>query len=253
MSQAPFNSLISFIVCLLLFIWIQRGLHKELQGLFLLITRKPALALGIFSLLFLPGVFIHEISHLIMAKILRVPTGKFSIIPQVQKNGVLRLGYVETAKTDVFRDALIGTAPLLSGLVLVWVIGVYRLGVLPIAQSIFLRNWAQLTTDLAAIKGTPDFWLWFYLAFAISSTMLPSSSDRRGWLPVALVVGGFSALALLAGAGEWLAKTLASPLNNGLQTLVLIFAISLGLHVVLIIPSWGLKTIISRATGMQVV
>jgi hypothetical protein len=252
-SQAPFSSLISFIVCLLLFILIQRGLHKELQGLFLLITRKPALALGIFSLLFLPGVFIHEISHLIMAKILRVPTGKFSIIPQVQKNGVLRLGYVETAKTDVFRDALIGTAPLISGLVLVWLIGVYRLGVLPIAQSVFVRNWAQLITDLSVIKGIPDFWLWFYLAFAISSTMLPSSSDRRGWLPVALVVGGFSALALLAGAGEWLAKALGNPLDNGLQTLALIFAISLGLHIVLIIPSWGIKTIISRATRMQVV
>ena len=53
--------------------------------------------MGIFSILFLPGVFLHEFSHFVMAKILRVRTGKFSIFPQSLPDGRLQLGYVETA------------------------------------------------------------------------------------------------------------------------------------------------------------
>ena len=41
----------------------QRWLHREIQILFLLLTRKPVIALGLFSLLFFPGVLLHELSH----------------------------------------------------------------------------------------------------------------------------------------------------------------------------------------------
>ena len=48
---------------------------------------------------------------------LRVRTGRFSLLPKMLPDGHLRLGFVETARVDVVRDALIGLAPLLSGAV----------------------------------------------------------------------------------------------------------------------------------------
>src|SRR5512145_1583640 len=93
----------------------QRWLHRETQLVFLLLTRSARLALGLFSLLFFPGVLLHELSHYLMARLLGVRTGRFSLLPELMPDGKLRLGFVETAETDIVRDALIGAAPLISG------------------------------------------------------------------------------------------------------------------------------------------
>ena len=106
------SGLVWFIFMLVPLIIVQRLLHREIQAVFLILTRDTRLTMGIFSLLFLPGVFLHELSHFVMAKILRVRTGRFSIFPQSLPDGRLQLGYVETAKSDVVRDSLIGAAPL---------------------------------------------------------------------------------------------------------------------------------------------
>jgi hypothetical protein len=61
-----------------------------------------------------------------------------------------------------------------------------------------LSAWPAAVTT---ITGKPDFWLWFYLAFAISSTMLPPFRWR--WLPWpwwVRSVGKFSWL-----TGPWMA------------------------------------------------
>jgi hypothetical protein len=41
----------------------------------LILTRDSRVTMAIFAMLFLPGVFLHELSHFVMAKILRVRTG----------------------------------------------------------------------------------------------------------------------------------------------------------------------------------
>jgi hypothetical protein len=71
-----------FVLVLVPLILLQRLLHREIQAVFLIITRDTRLTMGIFQMIFLPGVFLHEASHYVMAKILRVPTGRFSILPQ---------------------------------------------------------------------------------------------------------------------------------------------------------------------------
>jgi hypothetical protein len=111
---------------------LQRGLHREIQAVFLLITRRSDLAIALFSLLFFPGVLLHESSHYVMAKLLRVPTGKVSLIPQSIEGNRLRLGFVETGKTDILRDALIGAAPMLTGGLFVAYAGIMRLDLLSV-------------------------------------------------------------------------------------------------------------------------
>ncbi|MBP1701841.1 MAG: putative rane protein, partial [Chloroflexi bacterium] len=75
----------------------QRYLHRELQAVLLILTRRADLTIMLFSLIFLPGVVLHEASHWLMAKLLRVPTGRFSILPRPMGNGRLQMGFVETA------------------------------------------------------------------------------------------------------------------------------------------------------------
>ena len=59
---------------LLLFLVAQRWLHREIHAVFLLITRRPGLSVGLFSLVFFPGVLLHETSHFLTARILGVRT-----------------------------------------------------------------------------------------------------------------------------------------------------------------------------------
>lgn len=249
---APFNGLILFAVGLGFFWATQRWLHRELQALILLLTRHPSVTIGIFSLLFFPGVLLHETSHFLMARLLGVRTGKFSLIPQTTPQGALRLGYVETARADWVRDTLIGLAPLLSGVAVTAWLGLNRLQLLPVGTALLATQWPALPALLGKVAAVPDFWLWLYLAFAVSSTMLPSASDRQAWLPLGLVLAVLLGVALAAGAGDWMLQNLAPGINRILLGLSAVFAISLAVHVMLGIPIWLAKVFISRITGLRV-
>ncbi|MCA1953744.1 MAG: hypothetical protein LDL12_01200 [Anaerolinea sp.] len=252
MSWLAFDGLLWFLGCLAAFVVAQRRLHRELQAVFLLLTRHPAVTVGVFSLLLFPGVLLHELSHYLMARLLGVRTGRFSLLPAVLADGTVRLGYVETAQVDFGRDALIGMAPLLTGGALTAYLGIERLGFLQLAESFSRGGLSGFWQGLVALPQQSDFWLWFYLTLAISSTMLPSASDRRGWLPLGLTVGGLVALAVVAGAGPWMLENLAPGLNQLLRALAVVLAISLVVHGVLLVPVWALRRLIERLTGMRV-
>ncbi len=231
----------------------QRWLHREIQLVLFLLTCRQGIALGLFSVLFFPGVFLHELSHYVAARLLGVRTGRFSLLPKVMADGKLRLGYVETAGSDLVRDALIGAAPLITGGAAVAYLGISRLGLVSLAAFAGQGDWVSFWQGLSMLPALPDFWIWFYLAFAISSTMLPSASDRRAWLPIAAVVLGLAGLALLAGAGPWMLENLAPWLNQAFRAMATVFGISLVLHLVLLFPFRLLREFIMRLSGLRLV
>lgn len=231
----------------------QRWLHREIQWTLLLLTRRPNATIGLFSLLFFPGVLLHEFSHFIMANFLQVRTGRFSLLPALTPDGKLRLGYVETEQTDILRDALIGAAPLISGGLAVAYLGMGPLGFAPLAAYADQGNWQGAWESLFWLPQQPDFWVWFYLAFTISSTMLPSTSDRRGWLPIFLAMVVLLVLALVFGAGPWMLENLAPWFNRALRAVATVFGVSLVLHLVLLLPFRLIRALLQRVTGLQVV
>ncbi len=87
----------------------------------------------------------------------------------------------------------------------------------------------------------------------MSSTMLPSASDRRAWLPIILVALALVGIALLIGAGPWMLTYLALWFDRPMQALATIFGISLSLHIVLLIPFRLLRGLISHLTGTRIV
>ena len=224
----------------------------EIQSVLILLTHRNDISLAIFSLLFFPGVLLHELSHFLLARLMGVRTGGFSLIPRPLEDGRLQLGYVETAKTDFVRDALIGVAPLLAGGLFVAWVGIVHLGLLGIWDSLNSTEEQALRLAIQDLLVRSDFWLWFYLIVAVSSTMMPSRSDRRAWLPVALIVAFLLGLGIFAGAGPWLLDNITAPLNNALRTVAIVFAISMGVHLVLVMPFIFLRRVLERLTGYEI-
>ena len=229
-----------------------RLIHREIQINLLLLFRHPELVKVIFSLLFVPGVLLHEFSHYLMAQALGVRTGRFSLVPRSMPDGRLQLGYVETAPTDIVRDSIIGFAPLILGGILVGYAGTVRLGLDGLWLAFADRNLAEIMMALRNVYGRPDFWLWFYLTFTVSSTMLPSASDRRAWIPLGLTAFALLSIALIVGLGDWLAQNAAPFLNNVLRAQAVVFGISILLHSGLFLPLVGLRHLLQRITGLRV-
>ena len=206
------------------------------------------IALGIFSILFLPGVFLHELSHLVIAKLLGVRTGRFSLLPRVLPDGKLQMGYVETSRADIFRSALIGTAPLITGSIAVAFLGIQQLGLAQMINNVNQGRWDYIWQEIITLPTHPDFFLWFYLAFVISSTMLPSDTDRLSWIPILIGLGIVLVASLLAGAGPWLVQHIVPPLNDALKSIAILFGIGFFLHLVLVIPVRVFREFIQKMT-----
>jgi hypothetical protein len=244
------DGLIWLLLAVILLLVFQRWLHRELQGIFLVTTRHPGVASGLFSLVFFPGVILHETSHFLMARLLGVSTSGFSLLPRSTSDGQLQLGYVETGQADILRDALIGLAPLITGGLFVAYTAIYHLHLLPLWEFLRRGQMDLFWMGLAGVPSLQDFPLWFYLTFAVSSTMLPSASDRHAWLPLGLWLGLLVGLALLAGAGPWMLTNLAPPLNAFLRSLATLFGLSAALHALLILPLMLIYQLLSRLTGV---
>lgn len=223
---------------LLPLVYLQRFLHREIQAVFFLVTRNAQLALGLFYILFFPGVLLHELSHLIMAKILGVRTGDFSLVPRALPDGRLQMGYVETEDVDIVRDSLIGLAPLIAGMSFVAYVGIYRFHFDMLLDHVANRRLDMFWAGFASLPSVQDFYLWFYFAFAVSSTMIPSDSDRTAWLPLGVLMGLLISLAVFSGAGEWLLDNLAPLLDNFLGSASLLLGISNLLHLILFVPAF---------------
>ncbi|HSL30520.1 MAG TPA: hypothetical protein VK900_15075 [Anaerolineales bacterium] len=246
------SGLLWFLLMLVPLIILQRLLHREIQAVFLILTRDARVTMGIFSILFLPGVFLHELSHFVMAKILGVRTGRFSIFPRSLADGRLQLGYVETARADIVRDSLIGAAPLIVGTLFVAFVALYHLQLRGLWETFRSGQFSIFWLDVRALPQVPDFYLWLYLAFAVSSTMMPSESDRHAWLELLISIAVLFAIALLFGAGPWMLSNVAPRLSNFLSAVALVFGLSAFVHVLLILPTALMHKILARLTGVDV-
>jgi hypothetical protein len=237
---------------LLPLVFLQRFLHREIQIVLFLTTRNKPLTIALFSLLFFPGVFLHELSHFLTAKILGVRTGKFSLIPQSVDTGHLILGYVETEKTDILRDSLIGLAPVVAGTLFVAYAGIIQLRLDALWLVLSNGQIKLFWMGLGLLPTVPDFFLWFYLTFAVSSTMLPSESDRHAWLPLGLWIGALLVLAVLSGAGTWMLENLAPIFDPVLRSIALLFALSNIVHIVLLIPFHLMRRVIAYILQVEI-
>ena len=137
-------------------------------------TLSRFLSIPVLSLLFFPGVVVHELSHMLVASILFVRVGDVEFKPKVIDNA-LKLGSVEIGKTDPIRRAIIGFAPVGVGISLILGIVYFVSGNLPY----FWEN--QIFISIIIVLGI------LYLLFVISNTMFSSKADMEGTLELLII------------------------------------------------------------------
>lgn len=162
-----------FVFLFLLLFYISGRTTTNFYLLIFLLTKSEKLALWSLAILFLPGTIIHEMSHLLMATILRIPTGHLSVIPKIEKSGEVKTGRLTVGKTDPFRLTLVGLAPMIVGLSLIYLIGKF---LLPNSSVILDYKFSILN----ALGG--------YLLFSISLTMFSSKKDLNSLILVAPII-----------------------------------------------------------------
>src|SRR5690348_13575392 len=99
---------------LLLFLFSQQ-VTKLISHRLYRVFNSQKTVIHLLSFLFLPGVIVHEMAHLLVANILLVPTGEVEFFPEIRGDEV-KMGSVEIARTDPVRRFIIGAAPLFVGL-----------------------------------------------------------------------------------------------------------------------------------------
>lgn len=134
-------------------------LIKSLLRLFFRATKNDKITVWLLVFLFFPGTVVHEMAHFFSAGLLFVKTGSMELTPKIT-DGEIRLGSVEVAKTDLFRRAIIGVAPVLLGLIVIF-------GILYYLQAY-------------SIKSLSIYIFSFYIIFTVGNTLFSSKKDLEG-------------------------------------------------------------------------
>jgi len=247
---SPFIWLVVTLVLLLL---LKRWINRHVQGLSLLLVGDNDLAMFLYFVLFLPGILLHELSHWLMAKLLGVRTGKISIWPSKRRAGhQMRLGSVKVGRADPVRNSLIGLAPLLSGTLVILLIGDWILGLSAIGDIFLSGEWPRLWEGLATYVQVPDFWLWLYLIFAVSNAMLPSETDRQSWQPVLIFWGGVVGLLYFVGWVPQVPEAIADWLLTAIGYLAYAFGLTIAVDVIFIVIIAILERLLMTLKGARV-
>jgi len=171
---------------------VSRKLTQDLYTLFFRLFRSKTISMTILILLLFPGTVIHELAHLFVAEILRVRTGKLTLIPESLEEAEIRTGSVTIAHTDPFRRTLIGLAPVYVGIAVL--VGLSSITILPV--------------------------LVFYGMFAVSNSMFSSQEDMKGVIPFMITVALFVATGYVAGFRLGLTEELLAGLHPVIDSLV---------------------------------
>jgi len=194
---------------------------KSLGFLFYRMFRNTKMVVSLLALIFFPGVVIHELSHLLVAGVLFVPTYDIEFLPEIRGDTV-KLGSVQIGQTDFFRRFLIGVAPVILGSIVVLLLAWYA------GQGFSFTHFSslQLLKDGGVLYGI----------FLISNTMFSSKKDLEG-------TGGFLLVALIMGMTIFFVRksiyiTMGSFLTTGsvlslLQPLLILLAIPLAINILL--------------------
>ncbi len=159
-----------------LFLFSQQ-LSKSLSILFQMLRFNQKLIVLLMAFIFFPGTVIHELAHFLMAKVLFVQTGKISFLPKLQ-GSTIRMGTAEIGQSDKFRQLLIGIAPFIVGLTIIFV-SLYLF-----IPRISLSNYWNIS-------------LFTYLLFTVSNSMFSSKKDLENSFFFIVIFFLFSILLIL--------------------------------------------------------
>ena len=235
------ESFLVLLISILALLYLRDSLNRYIFQSLVRLIQNNKVATLIFALIFLPGVVLHEFSHWLAAKLLFVKTHRISLLPEWVEGGVLRFGFVELSKTDRIRSALIGLAPIFTGVLVILFIAFNHLHLEIFLEGIQARNLERLGEGIRAFLSTQDVFLWCYFLLTVSNTMLPSPSDRKAWLPAGIAFLILYVVVILIALGSPTSTFLVEFAEEIANTLSRAFGLAVALNLILILPLWGLN------------
>jgi hypothetical protein len=227
-------SLSIFVFLIAVLAALRSRLVYELSGTSLLLFGSTRPGITLYSIFFLPGTIIHELSHWVVAEILQVRTGEITIFPDIEaKNQTQRLGSVATERSDPLRGFLIGLAPFVTGL-----------GILVVLGKLLADGWG----------GNFPLWqlgLIIYGIIVVGNSMMISKEDRRTW-PIIIILL-LLIIIIVYRLGYLPSPGIISSLTSVLQILNLILGVTAGLNLVMIGGSYGIRRLIEKLTKRRIV
>jgi len=168
---------------------------RELSDLLHRLGGNQNVLIWIWSVVFLPGTIIHEISHFLAAAATGTRTGQIEIFPEFIENLLeesdrprgVSLGSVQVARMNPLQGFIVGLAPFISGTVLL----------------IWLSSLIQVSYQA---QNPYPLLLQAYLFFVIANSFFPSWSDIKQTLPlfiitlIAMALAGYFGLQFTLGA-----------------------------------------------------
>ncbi len=160
--------LVLFLIQVIVLYFLSRKIAKNLSRLIYRVTKSEKWTTWLMAILFLPGTFIHEMTHFLTALLLFVPVGQPEFLPERQGR-LTKLGSVPIGKSDPFRRTIIGVAPFVFGIAAI----VFGLDFL-LKKQLLNNVWIVLAAG--------------YGIFEIGNTMFSSREDLKSAWIVALVL-----------------------------------------------------------------
>jgi len=226
---------------ILIFVLLVAGVSATRKLLVFELTGTSSLIFGtgrpgrlFYAIFTLPGTILHELSHWLMAELLRVPTGTITILPTQESNdkGEERLGSVMTARSDPFRGFLIGIAPFVTGIISLLV----------------------LASLLTSFWGNSPAWqiaLVLYGMLVIGNSFLISREDRRYWPIIGII---FTLVAVsVTQSGLTISSSAISSLTIALTQINYVLGIAVVLNLVLLGALFAVRYSIQIITGKKIV
>lgn len=198
----------------------------------------------LWSVIFLPGTIIHEMSHLFAAAVTGTKIGRVEIFPELPRGGIgvddrlprprpevgarndkntFHLGYVQTQELGLIRGFLVGTAPLFIGLgLLVW-----------ISSALEFSDFRFQISDLLKL----------YLFFTVANSLFPSWVDIKHALPL-IILGAIAGISLYF-SGVNMALTSDSPVLTAISSLSKALTLSVVINFLILLIVWLMNVIFS--------
>ena len=240
-DTAPLFALLIFAVSLLALAGLSRLISLRIHATVYLLTRAEGLAVAAYFLLMLPGVFVHEAAHWVVAKFLGLRPGKFTVWPK-RHGRMVTLGSVTMRSGGIWLDSLVGIAPLVAGTALVALLSRNLFSAAQLDQMIRKPDAVGWLDALGGAVARPDSVLQLYLIFTIANGMMPSAPDREPIKPVLVYIALAAAVYLIAGLplapfADTLAA-LAAPLMRVNAALVITVLLDLVIFAALTLAFW---------------
>ena len=141
----------------------------------------------------------HELSLWLAAGVLNVRAERSIQFPEQQEIGELRLNFIRLADdASRAKRLIIRLCPVAAGMAALWAIAAHIFQWEELLGMATAGSIDGVVEALSSLMRTADVWLWFYLAFVIANTMIPTLSGRSDRREKALVFVAAPLLALVS-------------------------------------------------------